>query len=43
MLKNKLGFDDAFNYKEEPDLAAALKRFVRTDTNPRESLLGLQL
>ncbi|XP_021912578.1 NADPH-dependent oxidoreductase 2-alkenal reductase-like [Carica papaya] len=26
LLKNKLGFDDAFNYKEEPDLAAALKR-----------------
>ncbi|GMI73469.1 hypothetical protein like AT3G03080 [Hibiscus trionum] len=26
LLKNKLGFDDAFNYKEEPDLNAALKR-----------------
>ncbi|OIV94245.1 hypothetical protein TanjilG_08543 [Lupinus angustifolius] len=26
LLKNKLGFDDAFNYKEEPDLDAALKR-----------------
>ncbi|XP_010525046.1 PREDICTED: NADP-dependent alkenal double bond reductase P1-like [Tarenaya hassleriana] len=26
LLKNKFGFDDAFNYKEEPDLAAALKR-----------------
>lgn len=26
MLKNKFGFDDAFNYKEEPDLVAALKR-----------------
>ncbi|EEF21878.1 conserved hypothetical protein [Ricinus communis] len=26
MLKNKFGFDDAFNYKEEPDLDAALKR-----------------
>ncbi|WOL17310.1 2-alkenal reductase (NADP(+)-dependent) [Canna indica] len=26
LLKNKLGFDDAFNYKEETDLAAALKR-----------------
>ncbi|XP_044500525.1 2-alkenal reductase (NADP(+)-dependent)-like [Mangifera indica] len=25
-LKNKLGFDDAFNYKEEKDLDAALKR-----------------
>ena len=23
---NKFGFDDAFNYKEEPDLDAALKR-----------------
>lgn len=27
LLKNKLGFDEAFNYKEEPDLAAALKRY----------------
>ncbi|CAL0312209.1 unnamed protein product [Lupinus luteus] len=26
LLRNKLGFDDAFNYKEEPDLDAALKR-----------------
>ncbi|KAJ1395904.1 hypothetical protein SESBI_32990 [Sesbania bispinosa] len=25
LLKNKLGFDNAFNYKEEPDLDAALK------------------
>lgn len=31
MLKNKFGFDEAFNYKEEPDLDAALKRSV---TNP---------
>jgi len=28
LLKNKLGFDEAFNYKEEPDLDAALKRLV---------------
>lgn len=27
LLKNKLGFDDAFNYKEEPDLNAALRRY----------------
>ncbi|KDP35121.1 hypothetical protein JCGZ_10655 [Jatropha curcas] len=27
LLKNKFGFDDAFNYKEEPDLEAALKRY----------------
>ncbi|PQQ08207.1 2-alkenal reductase (NADP(+)-dependent)-like [Prunus yedoensis var. nudiflora] len=26
LLKNKLGFDEAFNYKEEKDLDAALKR-----------------
>ena len=26
LLKNRLGFDDAFNYKEEPDLNAALNR-----------------
>jgi hypothetical protein len=25
-LKNKFGFDNAFNYKEEHDLDAALKR-----------------
>ena len=28
LLKNKLTFDEAFNYKEEPDLDAALKRLV---------------
>jgi len=28
LLKNKFGYDEAFNYKEEPDLNAALKRFV---------------
>jgi len=27
LLKNKLKFDEAFNYKEEPDLDAALKRY----------------
>ncbi|KAL8142879.1 hypothetical protein V2J09_015911 [Rumex salicifolius] len=27
LLKNKFGFDDAFNYKEEQDLDAALQRF----------------
>ncbi|KAI3459857.1 hypothetical protein Pfo_016520 [Paulownia fortunei] len=27
LLKKKFGFDDAFNYKEEPDLNAALKRY----------------
>lgn len=26
-MKNKFGFDEAFNYKEEADLAAALKRY----------------
>ena len=26
LLKNKLGFDEAFNYKEESNLNAALKR-----------------
>jgi len=28
LLKNKFGFDDAFNYKEELDLDAALKRLA---------------
>ncbi|KAK9205578.1 hypothetical protein WN943_015846 [Citrus x changshan-huyou] len=27
LLKNKFGFDEAFNYKEEADLNAALKRY----------------
>ncbi|XBI20791.1 hypothetical protein VPH35_062016 [Triticum aestivum] len=27
LLKDKFGFDEAFNYKEEPDLTAALKRY----------------
>ncbi|RWR81449.1 Alcohol dehydrogenase superfamily [Cinnamomum micranthum f. kanehirae] len=27
LLKSKFGFDEAFNYKEEPDLSAALKRY----------------
>ncbi|KAG2722319.1 hypothetical protein I3760_02G123600 [Carya illinoinensis] len=27
LLKNTFGFDEAFNYKEEPDLSAALKRY----------------
>ena len=34
LLKNKLGFDDAFNYKEESNLNAALKRLsAATSTN----------
>ncbi|KAM7460854.1 hypothetical protein LguiA_028975 [Lonicera macranthoides] len=33
MLKNKFGFDEAFNYKEEPDLDAALK-----STNPMNGI-----
>ncbi|TKY68797.1 NADP-dependent alkenal double bond reductase P1 [Spatholobus suberectus] len=28
LLKNKFGFDGGFNYKEEPDLNAALKRSI---------------
>ena len=28
LLKNKFGFDEAFNYKEELDLDATLKRLV---------------
>ncbi|XAR57355.1 2-alkenal reductase [Bertholletia excelsa] len=27
LLKEKLGFDEAFNYKEEPDLKSTLKRY----------------
>ncbi|XP_026432453.1 2-alkenal reductase (NADP(+)-dependent)-like [Papaver somniferum] len=28
LLKNKFGFDDAFNYKDEPDRTATLKRYL---------------
>lgn len=28
LLKNKFGYDEAFNYKEEPDLNAVLKKYV---------------
>ncbi|CAI9108406.1 OLC1v1007988C1 [Oldenlandia corymbosa var. corymbosa] len=28
LLKSKFGFDEAFNYKEEPDLAVALKKIA---------------
>ncbi|GLU14988.1 hypothetical protein SLE2022_315180 [Rubroshorea leprosula] len=28
LLKNKFGFDEAFNYKEENDPDAALKRYL---------------
>ncbi|KAJ4830252.1 hypothetical protein Tsubulata_021215 [Turnera subulata] len=39
ILKNKLGFDEAFNYKEEPDLNAALKsRGKHEDSWPNCSL-----
>nr|GEY21530.1 2-alkenal reductase (NADP(+)-dependent)-like [Tanacetum cinerariifolium] len=31
LLKNKFGFDEAFNYKEEQDLDEALKRFRSND------------
>ena len=33
LLKEKLGFDDAFNYKEERDLNSTLKRFVKNETD----------
>ncbi|KAJ4825032.1 hypothetical protein Tsubulata_019292 [Turnera subulata] len=32
LLKDQLGLDDAFNYKEEPDLDRALKRFFLLGT-----------
>ena len=33
LLKNKFGFDDAFNYKEESDLDAALTRLAAATSN----------
>ncbi|XP_010511450.1 PREDICTED: 2-alkenal reductase (NADP(+)-dependent) [Camelina sativa] len=33
LLKHKLGFDEAFNYKEEADLDAALKRYFPEGIN----------
>ena len=38
MLKSKFGFDEAFNYKEEPDLDAALKRFAFCSFSPSCSI-----
>ncbi|KAF2298312.1 hypothetical protein GH714_021760 [Hevea brasiliensis] len=35
LLKNKFGFDEAFNYKEEPDLDAALKSAQHEDPWPQ--------
>jgi hypothetical protein len=45
LLKNKLGFDDAFNYKEELDLDAALKRYISLHYLKRgiENFIGLNL
>ncbi|KAK9170001.1 hypothetical protein Syun_002141 [Stephania yunnanensis] len=41
LLKNKLGFDDAFNYKEESDLKSTLKRLYMAYTCRLRSALGL--
>ncbi|XVF37508.1 hypothetical protein REPUB_Repub20aG0014900 [Reevesia pubescens] len=38
LLKNKFGFDAAFNYKEEPDLDAALKSPTMTLLEPVHNL-----
>ncbi|KAI4356164.1 hypothetical protein L6164_000207 [Bauhinia variegata] len=43
LLKNKLGFDDAFNYKEEQDLDAALKRYVSDGIDNFENVGGKTL
>lgn len=46
LLKNKLGFDEAFNYKEEPDLCAAIKRLVNISERLRQALftdLGINI
>lgn len=41
LLKNKLGFDEAFNYNDEPNLDAALKRLVtRSILNYKHFPLG---
>lgn len=41
LLKNKFSFDDAFNYKEEHDLDAALKRCVHSLLWPKLTLVCL--
>ncbi|KAK1315402.1 NADP-dependent alkenal double bond reductase P2 [Acorus calamus] len=41
LLKNKFGFDDTFNYKEEPDLTAALKRAFDMRDHGRIAVCGL--
>ncbi|KAG5569320.1 hypothetical protein H5410_059086 [Solanum commersonii] len=40
LLKNKFGFDEAFNYKEEKDLVAALKREAVRIVLEEERLCG---
>lgn len=42
LLKNKFGFDEAFNYKEEQDLDAALKRSVIRIINSKSLISPLQ-
>ncbi|XVF37485.1 hypothetical protein REPUB_Repub20aG0012200 [Reevesia pubescens] len=41
MLKNVFAFDDAFNYKEEPDLNATLKRSVLSRRHLNMRIHGL--
>ncbi|KAG6395457.1 hypothetical protein SASPL_146102 [Salvia splendens] len=38
LLKNKFGFDEAFNYKEEQDYNAALKKFCHCYKNPLDTV-----
>lgn len=41
LLKDKLGFDEAFNYKEENDLKSALKRLITSTLPLRKTLTTL--
>ena len=43
LLKNKLGFDEAFNYKEEADLNVALERSAFNNSGINEELIWQDL
>ncbi|KAF5942269.1 hypothetical protein HYC85_019911 [Camellia sinensis] len=43
LLKNKFGFDEAFNYKEEKDLEAALKRYFSSGINIYFENVGVKM
>jgi len=43
LLKQTLGFDEAFNYNEEKDLNSALKRLVSDGRRESEAHFGIKV